>query len=418
MSAGALPTWSMLPFAFLVLGIAALPIIVPKLWEHRWFQGVVVFGCSAPAVHAVLHAGHTGSLVEAGKSYLAFICTLGALFVTAGGVYATGDLKATPRTNTAFLLVGAILGSFIGTTGASVLLIRPVLRTNSQRERTQHLVPFFILIVANCGGLLTPLGDPPLLVGFIQGVPFFWTLRLLPVWLLYVGSIALVFYFVDRSAYAMEAQRARERDAAEAVPLRVKGVHNLGWLGAIVGAAFLTEGFRELALVGVALASYFGTSREVHELNHFSFGPMAEVAFVFVGLFACLVPVELGMHALAPTLPVQRAWQLFWASGSLSAVLDNAPTYAAFAALARGLSEGAPDLVAGITPVKLAAISAGSVVMGATTYIGNGPNLIVKAIAERSHYQLPSFARYAVFAIVLMLPAHLVMTAAFVILER
>lgn len=413
-----LPVWSMFPFGLLVLGIAALPITLPKLWEKRWFQVAVVLGCSAPLVVFLVHAGRAEALAHAAQSYAAFTCTLGALFVAAGGVYATGDLEATPRVNTLFLLVGAAAASFIGTTGASVLFIRPLLRTNSQREHTAHLVPFFILLVSNCGGLLTPLGDPPLLVGFIQGVPFFWTLRLLPVWLLYVTTIVVAFYVADRRAYARESATVLKRDRTEGSRLEFRGLHNVAWLGAIVGAAFLPEGIREVSLVAVALASYFGTSREVHRLNQFGFGPMGEVALLFAGLFACLVPVEEGLHRLAPGLPIQKAWQLFWASGSLSAVLDNAPTYAAFAALARGLSEGHADLVAGVTPLKLAAISAGSVVMGATTYIGNGPNLIVKAIAERSEVSVPTFARYALFALAFMLPAHLVMTAAFLVLER
>ncbi|HEY3234806.1 MAG TPA: sodium:proton antiporter, partial [Polyangiaceae bacterium] len=192
---------------------------------------------------------------------------------------------------------------------------------------------------------------------------------------------------------------------------------NLGWLGATVLAVLLPPFFREAAMITIALASYFGTSREVHRLNQFSFAPIAEVALLFSGLFACLVPIEQGLTALARDLPLKKCWQLFWVSGGLSSLLDNAPTYAAFAALARGLSAGQTELIAGITPLKLAAISAGTVVMGATTYIGNGPNLMVKAMAERSGCEVPSFARFALFAFVAMLPAHLVMTAAFVLLE-
>ena len=171
-------------------------------------------------------------------------------------------------------------------------------------------------------------------------------------------------------------------------------------------------------MLSIGVGSYLTTPRSLHELNGFSFAPIAEVALLFAGLFACLVPIESGLAAHAPSLPLQKSWQLFWVSGGLSAVLDNAPTYAAFAALARGLSQGAAELVAGIEPLKLAAVSAGSVVMGATTYIGNGPNLMVKAIAERSGYRLPSFLRYFLFAFAAMLPAHALMTLAFVWLER
>ncbi len=408
----------MLPFGTLVLGMAVLPMVAPHAWERRWFQALVVAACVAPVALSLTSAGHGAALVHAAGGYVTFIATLGALYVAAGGVYAMGDLEATPRTNVLFLLIGSVLASFIGTTGASVLVIRPLLRTNSQREHTAHLVPFFILAVANAGGLLTPLGDPPLLVGFAGGVPFFWTLRLLPIWLLYVGVFALALYVVDRRAYARETEKALRRDRTERRPLEVRGRRNLLWLLAIIGAAFLPPVLRELAMLSIAASSYFGTPREIHKLNQFSLGPILEVALLFVGLFACLVPIEMALDRFAPALPLQRSWQLFWVSGALSAVLDNAPTYAAFVALGRGLSHGQPNLVAGIDALMLAAVSAGSVVMGATTYIGNGPNLMVKAIAERSGYRLPSFFRYALFAFTAMLPAHVIVTVALVLLER
>jgi Na+/H+ antiporter NhaD/arsenite permease-like protein len=408
----------MFPFATLVLSIAPLPIFVPHAWEKRWFQAVVVLACSTPVLAFLVLHGRGAEILASASSYASFVSTLGALYVTAGGVYATGDLEATPRTNVIFLLAGSILASVIGTTGASVLVIRPLLRTNSQREHNAHLVPFFILAVANAGGLLTPLGDPPLLIGFIQGVPFFWTLRLLPVWFLYIGLFAVLFYVADRRAFRLETAAAIARDRTEIAPLQVRGGHNLLWLGGIVGAAFLPLGFREAAMLGIGAASYFGTSRELHKLNDFSFGPILEVALLFAGLFACLVPIESGLADSASKLPLRHGWQLFWGSGALSAVLDNAPTYAAFAALARGLSVGKDHLVSGMTPAMLTAISAGSVVMGATTYIGNGPNLMIKAIAERSGYSLPSFVRFAFFAFFTMLPAHLIMTFAFNWLER
>lgn len=414
----AIPTWAALPFFALVMAMAALPLLLPHFWEKRSFQALVVAACSLPVAGLLVSRGFTAELSHSVTGYLTFIATLGALYVTAGGVFASADLEATPAVNVGFLLVGSLLASIIGTTGASVLVIRPLLRTNSQRKHTGHLVPFFILAVANAGGLLTPLGDPPLLVGFVGGVPFFWTLNLLPVWLLYNLSFAALLYAVDRRAYAREARVDLARDAAERTPFAVQGKRNLLLLGAIVGAAFLPEGFRELGLFAIAVASYVGTPREVHRLNSFAFAPIVEVALLFVGLFVCLVPIELMLGHVAKDLPIRHSYQLFWGSGVLSAVLDNAPTYAAFAALARGLSQGQAELVAGITPLKLIAISAGSVVMGATTYIGNGPNLMVKSIAERHGFSMPSFVRYAVFAFAAMLPAHAVMTAAFVVLER
>jgi len=414
----ALPFWTMFPFLGLVLSMASMPLAIPHFWENRLFQALVVAVCTLPIALFLFQHGLRHELVHCLADYATFICTLGALYIAAGGVFASADLRATPGVNVGFLLVGSLLASVIGTTGASVLTIRPLLRTNKQRKHTGHLVPFFILAVANAGGLLTPLGDPPLLVGFVGGVPFFWTLNLLPIWLLYNLMFAGMLYVVDRRAYAREAAADLARDSAEQHPLLVKGRRNLWLLAGIVGAAFLPPGWREAGLIAIGLTSYLGTSKEVRELNHFSFAPIIEVALLFVGLFVCLVPIEVTMGHLAKHLPIQHGYQLFWGSGLLSAVLDNAPTYAAFSALAKGLSHGQPDLVSGITPIKLMAISAGSVVMGATTYIGNGPNLMVKSIAERAGIVMPSFVRYAVFAFFAMLPAHLIVTFALIALER
>ncbi|HET9933398.1 MAG TPA: sodium:proton antiporter [Polyangiaceae bacterium] len=413
-----LPSWTLLPFPALVLAMAVLPALSPHRWEKRWFQALVVACCALPILASTLLVGETPALLHTARSYATFTATLGALYVTAGGIYAMGDLEATPATNVGFLLVGSLLASAIGTTGASMLVIRPLLRTNSQREHTAHLVPFFILAVANAGGLLTPLGDPPLLVGFADGVPFAWTLRLFPIWVLYVSTFALGLYVVDRRAYARESPESIRRDERERRPLEVRGLLNIAFLLAIVAAAFLPAGLREASMLGIAVLSYKLTPPSVHEQNQFSFGPILEIALLFAGLFLCLIPIEAALAENASALPLSRAWHLFWSAGAFSAVLDNAPTYAAFAALARGLSAGQPELVAGIAPLKLAAISAGSVVMGATTYIGNGPNLMVKAIAERAGMRLPSFGRFFVFALVAMLPAHLIVSVAFAWLER
>jgi Na+/H+ antiporter NhaD/arsenite permease-like protein len=297
-------------------------------------------------------------------------------------------------------------------------MIRPLLWTNRQREHRAHLVPLFIVAVANAGGLLTPLGDPPLLVGYIGGVPFFWTLRLLPAWLLYVGSAIVTLYWIDRRAYARESPTALARDKAEVEPLRIRGKRNVGLMLAVVPAALLPQGLRELAMVMIAVTSMMLTPRDLHRDNGFTFAPIIDVAIIFAGLFACLGPVEEALSRSAPWLPLREGWQLFWASGLLSSVLDNAPTYTAFAALARGVSTHASGLVAGVAPWKLAAVSIGSVVMGATTYIGNGPNLMVKAIAERERFPTPTFVRYALFAFAVMLPAHIVTTIVLATLDR
>ena len=414
----AFPIWTLLSFPALVLAIAVFPMTIAHLWEKRAVQVGVVLACTLPVVLYELTCGRATQVMEGARGYLAFVITLGALFTTSGGIHLKGDIEATPRNNLVFLLVGALLASLIGTTGASMLLIRPLLKTNHQREHRAHLVPFFILVVANAGGLLLPLGDPPLLVGYIEGVPFFWTLHLLPVWLLYVASFLIAFYVADSRAYARETPRATAEDRAEVQPLSLLGGRNLVLLLAIVPAALLPEGFREGALLAIALISWFATPKPVHEANSFSFGPIVEVAIIFFGLFLCLGPIEVTLAEAAPHFPIQEAWQLFWGSGALSSVLDNAPTYTAFAALARGLTNHGAALVAGVDPIKLAAISAGSVVMGATTYIGNGPNLMVKAVAEREHYEMPSFGRYFVFAFSTMLPAHLIVTAGLWWLDR
>jgi Na+/H+ antiporter NhaD/arsenite permease-like protein len=408
----------MVPFPALVFAIAVLPIAMPRAWEKRSFQGIVVALCAAPVLIHFVRAAQFREVADATTSYLSFVTTLGALYVTSGGVQLSGDVEARPSTNVGLVLFGAVLASFVGTTGASMLMIRPFLWTNRQREHRAHLVPFFIIAVANAGGLLTPLGDPPLLVGYIGGVPFFWTLRLFPAWLLYVGSAALALYFVDRRACARELPAALVRDGAALVPLTLRGKRNVALLAAVVPAVLLPSGFREVAMIAIATASLALTPPALHEANGFTFGPIIDVAIIFAGLFTCLGPIEIALAQAAPWLPMHHAWQLFWASGLLSAVLDNAPTYTAFAALARGVSAPGTDLVARISALKLAAVSMGCVVMGATTYIGNGPNLVVKAIADREHFPTPGFFRYALFAFAVMIPAHIVTTLALVFLDR
>ena len=406
------PSWTLWPFALLVVGIAALPLFLPHLWEKVWAQAGFAFSCAAPVVLYCALEGRSAPLFEALGAYTSFVLTIAALYVAASGVFVSGDIEATPRNNVAFIALGALLASVIGTTGASILLVRPLLRTNQQRQHRAHLIPFFILAVSNAGGLLTPLGDPPLLIGYLEGVPFFWTLSLWPYWLWYVGSICALAYWADRRAYARESEAARARDREQSEPLGIHGLHNLFVLLLILAAVALPSGLREGGLVALGVASYLSTPASLHVRNAFSFRPLGEVALLFAGLFACLVPIEVNLAEAAPSLPLREPWQLFWSSGGLSAVLDNAPTYAAFTALGRGLSQGGPDLIAGVAPAFLTAVSVGSVVMGATTYIGNGPNLMVKAIAERSGYAMPSFLRYAGFALLVLLPLHLGTTLA------
>ncbi len=406
------PAWTLLPFALLVLGIAVLPLLRPQLWERTLVQAAFSAACAAPLVVHCLATGLLHGLLEAAHSYVSFVLTLCALFVVASGVFVAGDIEGTPRNNLLFIAGGSLLASVIGTTGASILLLRPLLRSNRQREHRDHIVPFFILAVSNAGGLLTPLGDPPLLIGYLQGVPFFWTLSLWPYWLWYVGGICAAAYWMDRRAHARELLSALRADRAAREPLSLRGAYNLGLLVLVVAAVTLPAGWREALLLVLTLASYLCTPRALHQQNDFSFAPMREVAVLFGGLFVCLIPIEVNLAAAAPQLPLTEPWQLFWSSGALSSLLDNAPTYAAFTALARGLSPAEPELVAGIAPLLLTAISVGSVVMGATTYIGNGPNLMVRAIAVRSGQPMPDFLRYAAFALLVLVPLHLGTTLA------
>ena len=412
------PPWTLAPFVLLVLAIAVLPVASPRAWARPAVQVGVALAAALPVVGHALWAGAGNALAHTAREYGSFIVTIAALYVVSGGVRLTGDLVATPRTNVAFVALGALLASLVGTTGASVLLIRPLLATNRQREHKAHLVPFFLVAVANAGGMLTPLGDPPLLIGYVQGVPFGWTLGLWPFWLLYVGVAVALLWVVDARAWARESAAARERDRAEREPLAIAGRGNVVALAAIVAASLLPSPAREGVLVALALVSWRVTPRALHAANELTLGPLVEVAVLFAALFATLVPVGATLARAAPTLPLHHAWQFFWSVGSLSAVLDNAPAYAAFAALARGLGAGHAPLVAGVREPLLIAISVGSVVMGATTYIGNAPNLIVKAIAERARHPMPSFARYALFAFAVMLPAHLVTTLALVLMDR
>src|SRR5882672_4108024 len=222
-----LPQWTMVPFPALVFAIAVLPIAMPRAWERRWFQGLVVTLCAAPVLGHFVATGQFSEVAGAAKSYLSFVTTLGALYITSGGVQLSGDVEAKPSTNVGLVVLGSVLASIVGTTGASMLMIRPLLWTNRQREHRAHLVPFFIVAVANAGGLLTPLGDPPLLVGYIGGVPFFWTLRLFPAWILYVGSTLFALGIAERRAYARETAAALARDHAQITPFGLEGKRNV-----------------------------------------------------------------------------------------------------------------------------------------------------------------------------------------------
>ncbi|WP_005031367.1 sodium:proton antiporter [Holophaga foetida] len=403
------PLYAVLPFVLMLACIAILPLAAPHWWDHNRNKGIVAVILAAPIAVWLLSVSPT-HLLHVGIEYASFICLLGSLFVVAGGIHIGGDLRATPRNNTIMLGIGAVLASVIGTTGASMVLIRLLLRTNSERERVSHIPFFFILLVSNAGGLLTPLGDPPLFLGFLRGVPFFWTMRLFPIWLIAIVYLLAVFYFLDRRAYTRETPPAIWKDDHEVEPLSMDGRLNLLWLLVIVLAVFIPTPYREIVMVASAIASLKLGSSTGRTRNEFNFGPIIEVAILFIGIFVTMAPALTLLEHTGPSLGLTKPWHFFLVSGGLSSVLDNAPTYLTFftTAQATASSLGLPTSVVGIPANLLAAISAGSVLMGANTYIGNGPNFMVKSIAESAGYRMPSFFRYAVMAIAVLLPIYLV----------
>lgn len=400
-----------LPFVAMLLAIAFLPLFAPRFWgSNRRKLGVA--GALALPVLVLYLRRHPASLVHVAGDYVSFILLLGSLFVISGGILLEGDLRATPRNNTAFLAVGAVLANVVGTTGASMLLVRPLLQSNQQRRRVWHTVVFFIFVVANVGGCLTPLGDPPLFLGYLQGVPFTWTLRLLPEWAFAVGALLLVYHLWDRREYAREMGRDRLRDRLDVRPLRIGGKENAVYLlGVVAAVAFLGPPWRELALVALAAASLARTPRDLRAANHFTWHPILEVAALFAGIFVTMLPALDLLRARGAELGVREPWQFFWAAGSLSSVLDNAPTYLAFLALAQG--QGLTAQVVGVPHEILRAISLGAVFMGANTYVGNGPNFMVRAVAEARGVKMPSFGGYMILSGVVLIPLFVLVTLVF-----
>jgi Na+/H+ antiporter NhaD/arsenite permease-like protein len=400
-----------IPFVALLLAIALLPLAAPHFWESNRNKLALSALLGLPVLGLYLEH-RPEALVHVAEDYISFIVLLGSLFVISGGVMLEGDLEARPAVNTAFLAVGSLLASFIGTTGASMLLIRPLLQTNRERKHVRHTVVFFIFLVSNIGGCLTPLGDPPLFLGYLQGVPFTWTLRLAPAWLATTFLLLAVYFFWDRRAYAAEAKADRTRDRMEVRPLRVAGKDNLALLAGIVAAAaFLGAPWREGTMVGLAALSLASAQPELRRANQFSFSPILEVAALFAGIFLTMLPALDLLRARGAGLGVREPWQFFWAAGGLSSFLDNAPTYLTFLALAQGL--GLPPEVAGVSHRVLEAISLGAVFMGANTYIGNGPNFMVRAIAEARGVPMPSFGGYMVYSLLVLIPTFVLVTLVF-----
>jgi len=434
-----MPVWAVLPFAGLLLCIAILPLVAHHFWESNRNKGIVAALFAVPvAVYLVAAHGEAGlhQLFEKGHEYVAFILLLGSLFVVTGGIVIRGSLSGTPLLNTALLAIGGAIASFIGTTGASVLLIRPLLRANAPRQRKAHIVVFFIFVVSNCGGLLTPLGDPPLFLGFLKGVPFEWTFRLWPLWLFVNGLLLVIFNLWDQRVFAreeLERPGSQLKEVQQHAPLAIGGKRNALFLAAIVATIYASGsglgtggapwplGVQEALMLAIAAGAYFATPGSYRRENAFGFGPIIEVAVLFAGIFVTMAPALLLLNHHAPSFGISEPWQFFWAAGVLSSFLDNAPTYLTFAATACGLDgiglEGrylAEYLALGPrTNEILAAISTGAVFMGANTYIGNGPNFMVKAIAEENGVAMPSFFGYMAYSGGVLIPIFVLVTVLF-----
>ena len=434
------PLWAV-PFAGILLSIALMPLLAPWVWHHHYGKIAAGWALAFLVPFALMFGIPTagGALVHTlVGEYIPFVILLTALFTVSGGIFIRGNLHGSPALNTAILGMGAVLASFMGTTGASMLLVRPLIRANDNRVHRAHVIVFFIFIVSNAGGSLTPLGDPPLFLGFLKGVDFFWTVRhIFPETLFLVGTLLLLFFALDSWFYHRREEIRPVDPTPDTRGVGFDGARNFWLLAAIVGLVLLSgiwktdAGFtfagtevglpglvRDVGLVAITFLSLRITPARVHEDNQFSWAPMQEVAKLFAGIFLTIIPVIAMLRAgtAGPFAPVIHLVtrpdgnpdpaMYFWASGVLSSFLDNAPTYLVFF----NTAGGDPRLLMTQLAPVLAAISAGSVFMGANTYIGNAPNLMVKSIAEDRGVKMPSFFGYMAWSGAILVPLFLVMT--------
>jgi len=443
------PLWTVLPFVLMLSAIAILPLVhfANHWWESNQSKLIVAGGLAlvALAYYAFLHKtafeGHWPAhhLVSPGdgafdggfvrtilehailQEYVPFIVLLFSLYSISGGIRIEGDLEADPLTNASFMAAGALLASIIGTTGAAMLLVRPLLETNRERKHVAHTIVIFIFIVCNCGGCLLPIGDPPLFLGYLEGVHFLWTLSLWKEWACVNGMLLVVYVLLDRVFfYHRETLADIERDIEQVGKLKISGwqLNAPLLVGVVLAVAFLDPSkplpgtewhpwiyLRELAQLGLVAISFWFGDRAVREKNQFNFGAIVEVAVLFIGIFICMQPALQILSVRGDELGIDTPAKFFWATGTLSGVLDNAPTYLVFFKTAQAMphAEGAM-LEAGVEHAILAAISLGAVFMGAMTYIGNGPNFMVKAIAESSGVKMPSFFGYMIYSFGILLP--------------
>jgi Na+/H+ antiporter NhaD/arsenite permease-like protein len=386
--------WMILPFVMLLVAIALAPLLAPGLWSRHYAK--IAFGLGAITLgYYIFVLRDVGRALHTAHDYVGFITLIGSLFIVSGGIHIIVKGKATPLVNVIFLLAGAVIANVLGTTGAAMLLIRPWIRMNQYRITAYHIV-FFIFIVANVGGCLTPIGDPPLFLGYLQGVPFWWVMKnCWPMWVIGVGILLAIFYVVDRINFLHAAQEVREKEATHKA-WKFDGLPNLFFLAVILGAVFVNKPIflREAIMLAAALGSYFTTKKSVHEANHFNFHPIQEVAILFAGIFATMMPALDWLNAHAREVLGQNPAPevFFWSAGGLSSVLDNAPTYLGFLSALFGVTgvKNISELLAQ-NPPHILAISIGAVFFGAATYIGNGPNFMVKAIADHKKIPMPTF---------------------------
>ena len=430
--------WSMIPFGMMLLIIAVAPLIAEEWWENNKHKLTVAIFLGVPTAVCLIMGGMLHELEhQLFGDYIPFIILLLALYVVTGGIHLSGDIKATPWVNTSFLGLGWILASIMGTTGAAMLLIRPLLTTNQQREYKVHTVLFFIALCANCGGLLTPLGDPPLFMLFLRGAEFTWFASMWGPWLFTGALLMAIYYLLDTYYYKREHAHALQADHEQQQPLVFKGKHNFIYLvGIVLAVAFINSGMipemadpkspmwlrylRELVLLSLTFMSLYTTKRRVrYGLNKFSWAPIIEVAVLFLGIFTTMTPALAYLNANAASLGLDATWQFYYSTGLLSSFLDNTPTAVAFHSVATGLTPDqmavfGGEMMAGIPEILLEAICLGSVFFGAMTYIGNGPNFMVKAIAEENGIKMPSFFGYMLkFSLIVLLPVYILVQLIF-----
>ncbi len=433
-----LAVWTVLPFVGMLLAIAVLPLATPHWFEPLRNKGVVAAIFGVPTlVYLVAMFGGDGfeQVLTTGEEYISFIIYLAALFTISGGIYLSGDTLGSPKNNTLFLLVGALLANFIGTTGAAMLMIRPLLRANQKRVYKKHVFIFLIFIVCNTAGLLTPLGDPPLYLGFLRGIDFTWTLRLWPQWLITQIILLIIFFLMDGYFFKKEPASSKAIDKEHHEPIRIHGGINFLFLAGVIATTYLAGTYgvdkggpvewwmRDAVYIILFLLSLFVSPKKPRQLNRFSWAPIGEVAIIFAGIFASMIPALAILKARGDEFGVTEPWQFFWLSGGLSSFLDNAPTYLVFTSLAQGLLglENFPDLMSttvnpeyGWAPAAyLAAVSTGAVFMGANSYIGNAPNFMVRSIAEEQSVPMPNFFAYIGWACIFLIPVFILNTFIF-----